>query len=635
MFSNYTVKKVLPRLLAGAILINISIYLVALALDITNIIGNGVYSIIATPFSLASGGLHLNIGPLTSLAAIFAIVGIHAAEGFVHFLLMGVLLPALIIIIVVLVTLILRQAIILILVFVSPIAFALYCLPNTEQYFRKWWDTLFRALLIYPLIAALFAVGNILSSVVGNLDLTTGGKALAQILAVVALFAPLILIPFAFRMAGGLMGQMHNALHSKIAQPALSGMSKSRAAKRQANFAAIRENRRFSVDKKYIGGVNRRLNTALSSIADPGSAAKIFGGIGLRKAGINTNMGKYELAQISSSKMQASNQLGQKLNQMGMNDRALRELMGMEKFDGASLRAATARLRSTGNENDLLGAQQIEQHADYLTHINNDPEMGRASIQAAAGLAVTAQGFSNVAEIANTANKLEQSGEYGVAAAFVTQAQLNLQGHGGLDAKAGYGVQRGTIKTPHGEAEGWVPSSVGINKEGEYDPNAFNLLAPQEQMRATAHQIRRIQTTSGDELQAAKAGSVKSMSPGFEAILKAESDPGWDKDKQQLVYTYKEGDREHTVTISKAEVDRVASMVGQAQSPYARTSSSTSQAIQDIVDRAGIVKKDSEGNIDPEQNSTGRAYLSSKRDTEDPTIRGGAEAPKPPDGDKE
>ena len=39
----YSAKKIIPRLLIAAIAINLSIYIVALAVDITNIVGQGIY----------------------------------------------------------------------------------------------------------------------------------------------------------------------------------------------------------------------------------------------------------------------------------------------------------------------------------------------------------------------------------------------------------------------------------------------------------------------------------------------------------------------------------------------------------------------------------------------------------------
>jgi hypothetical protein len=109
----------------------------------------------------------------------------------------------------VLITIIVRTGLIVFLVLISPVAFALYCLPNTEQYFRKWWDLLFKTLLIYPIIAVIFALANVLSITINSAASTALQQPIAQLLSVIALFVPLFLIPYSFRIAGGMLGRVH------------------------------------------------------------------------------------------------------------------------------------------------------------------------------------------------------------------------------------------------------------------------------------------------------------------------------------------------------------------------------------------------------------------------------------------
>ncbi|HTB48582.1 MAG TPA: MFS transporter [Verrucomicrobiae bacterium] len=209
----YSAKKILPRLLIAAVLINLSIYLVALAVDLTNIIGSGIANLIEAPFTI-SGAYTLHIGGATGDLGVAGLLtgGIWAAAGggaLIEFLLLMVMIPAFLTFVAILVTVILRQGLIVLLVLVSPVAFALYCLPNTEQYFRKWWDLLLRTLLVYPLIAILFALGNVLSVTINSTASGITGS-LTALLSVFALFAPLFLIPYSFRIAGGLLGRFHD-----------------------------------------------------------------------------------------------------------------------------------------------------------------------------------------------------------------------------------------------------------------------------------------------------------------------------------------------------------------------------------------------------------------------------------------
>lgn len=211
----YTAKKVLPRLLGAAILINLSIYIVALGVDITNILGAGLGNLLEAPFKDVSGGfvLHLKGGTSDAGVGLVVLFGLliakaHIAAAVAEMLLLFVLLLALLIILAILVTVVLRKGLILILIVSSPVAFALYCLPNTEKYFRRWWDLFLRTLFVYPIIAVLFAMGNIMSVTMSS---GTNGALgdLAGFLAIFALFIPLLMIPYSFRIAGGLLGRFH------------------------------------------------------------------------------------------------------------------------------------------------------------------------------------------------------------------------------------------------------------------------------------------------------------------------------------------------------------------------------------------------------------------------------------------
>ena len=210
----YTAKKVLPRLLIGAALINLSFYIVIAFVDIMNIVGLGIYSLMSS--TVTGGGLHrVNIdilGGLLGNAGIGALIvglatGSELLVAGLMFLAVFVLLPALLIMLAVLFVVIIRQGIILVLLILSPVAFALYCLPNTEKYFKKWWEEMFKALLVFPIIMAFFAVSTILSSLLGAADLgnATPFKMIVQL--IVAL-APIALVVMAFKIAGGLLGNI-------------------------------------------------------------------------------------------------------------------------------------------------------------------------------------------------------------------------------------------------------------------------------------------------------------------------------------------------------------------------------------------------------------------------------------------
>jgi hypothetical protein len=257
----YTVKKALPRVLVAAILVNLSIYIVAFMIDITNIIGKSIGDIIITPFK-AAGNWHfspngaqgigvLSIGLigfflakggiLTKLRQIFfdakagGITKVAGEGSFLKsalWLALLVAVPMLLALLAVFVTLIVRKGLILFLILGAPVAFALYALPNTEQYFKKWWDLLLEVLMVYPIIIIIFAIADILSitildanqvnpSSIGTAATSSAASIVAIIVAFILQFLPLFLIPFAFRMAGGTLSKLHEAVaatHGKVAE---------------------------------------------------------------------------------------------------------------------------------------------------------------------------------------------------------------------------------------------------------------------------------------------------------------------------------------------------------------------------------------------------------------------------------
>ncbi len=240
----YTAKKVLPRLLAAAILINLSIYIVALLVDITNVIGAGIGSLLTTPIRQCTTGagncwdFHLSagdqlgvfsvgfIGLLATLGGLVGFFGVLFAGG-IGAILMTVFftaLPMIFAVLAVFITLVIRKGLILFLLVTSPVAFALYCLPNTEKYFRKWWDLLLESLMVYPIIVAIFAVADVLSITLLNSNgitpdsLQSGSnffaghldRVIALVVAFLLQFIPLLLIPFAFRFASGALKRVYD-----------------------------------------------------------------------------------------------------------------------------------------------------------------------------------------------------------------------------------------------------------------------------------------------------------------------------------------------------------------------------------------------------------------------------------------
>lgn len=234
----YTVRKIAPRLFFAVVGINISIYLCVAAVDITSVVGHGLAYLIRAPFD-TSGALHSKVdegaanaaAPLFVVGLLAAIVTLKGATGAVLSTIWFLLLPVFILILTTLITLALRQALLVLLTLVSPVAIVLAVLPGTEKYFKQWWDLFLKTLIVYPIIAALFAVSDVLtaisfnasgegSNIAGSIDVVNG---------LLYAFMPLVMIPFAFRMAGGALGGFFNAtqaMRSAVNRYSMGGLQK-------------------------------------------------------------------------------------------------------------------------------------------------------------------------------------------------------------------------------------------------------------------------------------------------------------------------------------------------------------------------------------------------------------------------
>jgi len=170
----YNIKRMLPRLVIGAILVNISYFVCVVGIEISNIIGGSILAIMqqisdqigpaAMTLSSAQNGFDdSRLSDITS--------SILTKSGTVWILLAPVAAVTVSIAIICaagLVLLIMRKVVVSMLLLVSPLMFVAYLLPNTEHYFQKWLRLFFQLLLLYPVIAFLLGTGQIISATIIN-----------------------------------------------------------------------------------------------------------------------------------------------------------------------------------------------------------------------------------------------------------------------------------------------------------------------------------------------------------------------------------------------------------------------------------------------------------------------------------
>lgn len=217
--SNYGIKRVLPRLIVAAILVNVSYWICAIAIDISNILGYSLQDIfISMRNSIVGGeGNSWDVVSWESItgfilsggtAAVAGGIGVYAltagSVGAAIYMLLPVLVGVLMAILVALLIMAARQAIITVLVILAPLAFVAYLLPNTEKYFDKWRGLFMTMLLLFPLFSILFGGAQLAGiAIIQNADSIN-----LVILGMAVQVAPVVVTPLLIRFSGSLLGRI-------------------------------------------------------------------------------------------------------------------------------------------------------------------------------------------------------------------------------------------------------------------------------------------------------------------------------------------------------------------------------------------------------------------------------------------
>lgn len=217
---NYSIKKLLPRLILAALAVNLSYFICAVFVDISNIVGVATHDLLVGMRETLNGpnvksiaswesvtGYVLSSG-VAQVAGAVAIGGVivstGASLGAALILLLPMLLGLLIAVLVALLVLAARQALIIILIILAPLAFVAYLLPNTEKLFDKWRSIFTTMLVFYPLFALIFGG----SQLAAFLIIQTAEDINVILLAMFVQVAPLVLTPILVRFSGGIIGKI-------------------------------------------------------------------------------------------------------------------------------------------------------------------------------------------------------------------------------------------------------------------------------------------------------------------------------------------------------------------------------------------------------------------------------------------
>lgn len=216
--SNYGIKEMIPRLIIAAILVNVSFWITALAVDISNLLGQNVNEIVMNIYRNSATGVDISWEAITSwvlAGGTISMIGFSAAAGTsftsLGFILLAALISAAGAVLVAFIILAARQALITVLVAISPLAFVAYLLPNTRSLFSKWGKSFMTLLLFFPMFSLLFGGAQLAGAAIME---NAGGRVHVVLIGLATQFVPLIITPLLVRFSSGILGQVANFANS-------------------------------------------------------------------------------------------------------------------------------------------------------------------------------------------------------------------------------------------------------------------------------------------------------------------------------------------------------------------------------------------------------------------------------------
>ena len=224
--NNYGIKKMLPRIIIMAILINLSFFIVQITLDIANILGSSVLSFMENATDAESianldetgwdgligmilgGGLATG-ATIGGIAIGVSIVGIGPVLIFIALL----LLPGLLAFLAGLVALMFRQALIPVIAILAPIAFVAYLFPNTQSLFDKWKKLFVGIVFLYPLAATYYGGLKLAAATIAS-----DGQWFGMLMALTILFFGTGFVLFLALKSNAIVGKAMGAVQGVLAK---------------------------------------------------------------------------------------------------------------------------------------------------------------------------------------------------------------------------------------------------------------------------------------------------------------------------------------------------------------------------------------------------------------------------------
>lgn len=352
----YTIRKLMPRLALALVGMALSWPLLQILITAFNDLGLWAHDLILEPFkglgypagfdaqNMINSVLEMGLvgGALVASGLLLGWAGIISLLGtIVLALLIGVLVLAV------------RQTIIVTAVLLAPLAIAAYVLPGTQKLWSFWKNTLLTSLVMFPIIMAFLAGGEALSRV----SISQSGNDSLNLIALLIFFAPYFMLPFAFKMAGGLMSTIFSLANDKN-RGIFDRLKKGRGERMNANIGKMKGGNRFRTTSRMGDVFNTRSKAAYDATQTIGLTRRSRAE---RREAYHANHGFHVASDIRK-------QHGDMMSDDGINRAILesdgtlgsvRANLAAAGYEGHRLVAATGtaeRLLATGSRQDVMTA---------------------------------------------------------------------------------------------------------------------------------------------------------------------------------------------------------------------------------------------------------------------------------------
>lgn len=286
---NYGIKKLLPKFIVMALLINLSFIICQLAVDLSNMLGNSIQGLF---YGIGNGLIEQEGGPnaalvlksgfieaatkaiytlsagtagaTTAIITFVSVAGSNTGTVLAVILILLMLITIVVAVLMFFVSLGARTVIIIMCMILAPLAMVCYILPNTKSIYKKWFDAFKAALIIYPICGFTIGASYILKAIV----VTQEAPVPMLVVAGIAPYLPFFMIPTMLKGAISTLGVIGAALSNvgstfknnvnKVTGEASKGIRDMHAFKdaqaevarrRQGNYAMRVKNR---LDKKAL-----------------------------------------------------------------------------------------------------------------------------------------------------------------------------------------------------------------------------------------------------------------------------------------------------------------------------------------------------------------------------------------------